>query len=105
MDTKKRKEELLKCFERVDGREVIEPILNDVIYLETQLEELRKLPMIRVNPADPSQQKATPAVKIYKDMVAQYNGIIKTLTIMLSRAGGAEDDSPLRSYLKSKGQR
>lgn len=98
-----RKAVLLKVFENIDGREVIEPMIDDVVFLEERLEELRALPLIRVNPADTSQQKATPAAKLYKELLQQYNGLIKTLTILISRSGGETDDSPLREYFKAKG--
>ena len=62
-----RRQELLKIFESVeDTKGLIMPMIDDVIFLECQLENLRRLPFIRVNPADPSQQKTTPAAKQYR---------------------------------------
>ena len=53
-----RKEELL---EAVHGNTLLIPLVNDMVYLEEQLEYLQTLPKIRIHPDDPSKQKATPA--------------------------------------------
>lgn len=69
--------------------------------LERRLEELRKMPFIKVHPTDPTKQKATPAAKQYKELLQQYTNIIK----ILARQGGGEDDneeSPLRAWAKRK---
>lgn len=97
-----RKEELLAIFEAIDDKkDIIMPMIDDVVFLEDQLQDLRKLPFIRVNPSDPSQQKATPAAKQYKELLQQYNNCIKILTGIL-RKDAAEEESPLREYLKSR---
>lgn len=97
-----RKTELLKVFEGVeDSKEVILPMIDDVVFLEEQLEHLRKLPFLRVNPKDPSIQKATPAAKQYKELLQQYNNCIKILTGIL-RKDSAEEDSPLRAFLQAR---
>lgn len=97
-----RKEELLKIFDQVeDSKGIIAPLIDDVVFLEAQLLQLRNLPFIRVNPADPAQQKATPAAKQYKEMLQQYNNCIKILTSIL-RKDSAEEDSPLRAFLSAR---
>lgn len=97
-----RKEELLQVFDQIDDQKgIIAPLIDDVVFLEDQLQNLRKLPFIRVNPSDPSQQKATPAAKQYKELLQQYNNCIKILTGIL-RKDAAEEESPLRAYLKSR---
>lgn len=99
---KDRKAELLKVFEGVeDTRDIILPLIDDVVFLEDQLEALRKLPFIRVCKADPSLQKTTPAAKQYKELLQQYNNCIKILTGIV-RKDGAEDVSPLRAYLNMR---
>ena len=100
MNAKKRKEELLKVFEGVDeGKDIIYPLIDEVIYLEGQLEELRKLPMIVIDKANPTRQRPTTASKQYKDFLQQYNNCIKTLSSTL-RKNAAEEESPLREFLK-----
>lgn len=97
-----RKQELLKIFDQVeDTKDVIMPMIDDVVFLEDQLRSLRTLPFLRINPADPAQQKATPAAKQYKELLQQYNNCIKILTSVL-RKDGAEEESPLRAFINSR---
>ena len=97
-----RKDELLKIFDNVeDTKGIILPLIDDVVFLEEQLDYLRTLPFIRVSTQDPSLQKATPASKQYKELLQQYNNCIKILTGIV-RKDGAEDVSPLRAYLNSR---
>ena len=74
------------------------PMVDDLIFLEAQLEDLRKLPMIKVHPDDPSKQKTTPAAKQYKELLQQYTNIIK---VFLRATGTDEEDdeSPLRKWM------
>ena len=74
------------------------PLINEMVYLEEQLDELRGLPKIKVHPSDPSKQKTTPAAKLYKEYLQQYTIIVR----ILMRATGAdevEEDSPLRKWM------
>lgn len=97
-----RKEELLNVFEQIeDTKGIILPMIDDVVFLEEQLQHLRTLPFIRVNPADPSMQKPTPAAKQYKELLQQYNNCIKILTGIL-RKDAPEEVSPLRAYLEAR---
>ncbi len=99
-----RKDELLKVFEDVDQtKDIITPMIDDVVFLEQQLEELRKLPFIKVNPKNPAQQKPTPAAKQYKELLQQYNNCIKILTGIL-RKDAIEEESPLRTFLNARKQ-
>lgn len=96
-----RVEELRQIFAKADEslRKIISPMLEDAAFLESELEKLRRLPLIRVDPDDNSRQKATPAAKLYKELLQQYNNCVK---ILISAANNAapEEESPLRAYLK-----
>lgn len=97
-----RKEELLKIFDQIDDTKgIIAPMIDDVVFLELRLQELRQLPFIRVNPKNPADQKPTPAAKQYKELLQQYNNCIKILTGVL-RKDAPEEDSPLRAFLNSR---
>lgn len=97
-----RKKELLKIFDEVeDTKDIIIPMIDDVVFLEDRLTELRKLPFIRVNPKNPADQRLTPAAKQYKELLQQYNNCIKILTGIL-RKDTPEEDSPLRAFLNSR---
>lgn len=96
-----RKEELMKFLcKSEDEKRLFEPIIEEFLFLETQLTELKKLPFIRVNPSDPAMQKSTPAAKQYKELLQQYTNLIK----VLSKAGNVEEDdeeSPLRKWVRA----
>lgn len=97
-----RKDELLKLFDAIeDTKSIISPMIDDLIFLEDRLQELRQLPFLRVNPKDPSMQKPTPAAKQYKELLQQYNNCIKILTGIL-RKDAPEEESPLRAYLEAR---
>lgn len=92
-----RKEELLKL---IDNDITLIPLIDEVVYLESQLDYLRELPKIKVHPKDPAKQKPTPAAKLYKEMLQQYTNIIR----ILLRATGtdeSEEESPLRKWMKA----
>ena len=90
-----RKEELLTA---INNDLTLIPLINDMVYLETELDSLRELPKIKVHPTDPSKQKATPAAKLYKEYLQQYTNVVK----ILIRATGTdenEEESPLRKWM------
>lgn len=96
-----REKELLKIFEDAgDTKNIVAPLISDMVFLEERLNDLKKLPFIRVNPKNPMQQKETPAAKLFNQQLAQYHGIVKTLSLLLSR-NGSEEESPLRAFMKT----
>lgn len=99
-----RKSELLQIFSEIDGvNDIITPLIDDVVFLEERLTELRELPFIRVNPKNPAQQKPTAAAKQYKEFLQQYNNCIKILCSTLTK-NSVEDESPLRAFIESRKQ-
>lgn len=96
-----RKEELLKVFENIDEakKTVVLPLIDDVVFIENQLENLKKLPFIKFHPTNPMLQKQTAAGKQYKELLQQYNNCIKILCSVLNK-GELKEESPLRLYLK-----
>ena len=91
-----RKKELL---EYIDNDVVLIPLIDEMVYLEQQLESLRKLPKIKVNPKNKAQQKKTPAANLYKEFLQQYMQIIRTISKKIDE-GLDEEESPLRKWLK-----
>ena len=94
-----RKEELQKLCN--DNNELTRQLVDEIVFIEEQLTELRKLPLIKVNPNNPSQQKSTPASKLYKELLQQYNNSIKTLA-RLTGNSDTEETSPLRKWVESR---
>lgn len=89
-----RKQELIKT---INNDQTLLPLIEDMLYLEDQLEELRKLPKIKVHPKDPGKQKATPAAKLYKEYLQQYVNVVKIL-LRATGADEADEESPLRKW-------
>lgn len=90
-----RKEELLKL---LNNDITYIPLVNDMVYLEDQLDELRKLPKIKIHPSDPSKQKTTPAAKLYKEYLQQYTNIVRIL-MKATGADETDEESPLRKWM------
>lgn len=95
-----RKENLIKVCAGAN-MELIENVIDEVIFLEEQLQELKKLPFIKINPDNSSQQKTTPAAKQYKEFLQQYNNLIKLLFSVLGQDEKCET-SPLRMWVAEK---
>lgn len=96
-----RLDELKAVFKDADEGEkkVIWPLLEDAVFLEERLAELKKLPMIRVHPKNAARQEVTPAGKQYKEFMQSYVNVIKVLQKALSKDAAGED-SPLKRMLR-----
>ena len=64
MDKQKRKQELNK-FLNDSGLSSVQfsGLIEEMVFLEENLERLRGMPFLRIHPNDPTRQKATPASK------------------------------------------
>ena len=102
-----RREELLSLIPE-ESLQLVNGVVDDVIFLEGRLEELRKLPFIQVNPKNPMQQRNTPAAKMYKEFLQQYINCIKSLEYVIYKEkrleGEEEQESPFRKWLKDVGK-
>ena len=78
-------------------------LIDEIVFLEEQMKELRKLPFIKINPKNPAQQKATPASKQYKEILQQYNNSMRLLLRIAGDLGESEEISPLRKWVRSRG--
>ena len=95
-----RKEEILKLFDKIDSKELLIKLIDDMIFLEEKLEELRKLPHMKCNPKFPEIQKRTEAGKLYKEYLQQYANLVKSLASALSKTDVDIEDSPIFLYFK-----
>ena len=96
-----RADELHKIFEDVDEgkRAIVNNLIDEAVYLETQLTELKKYPFIKFHPQNPNLQKITAAGKQYREFLQTYTNIIDKLCRVYANEE-AEDESPLRAFLK-----
>ena len=100
-----RKEELLKIINKAGSQNDIKAaqLIDEIVFIEEQLRELKKLPFISIHPKNPALQKATPAAKQYKEMMQQYNNSLRLLFRLSGDINGdTEEESPLRLWVKSR---
>lgn len=95
-----RKDELLNLFADESIQKIVAPLIDDLIFIESQLSELRTKPFLRCHPTNPSIQKQTPAARLYKDLLAQQKDIVRILCLQLHKTGEEDNESPLRAYLR-----
>ena len=102
-----RKEELLK-YVGDDLNELLTNMVEEMLFLESKLTELKQYPFLQVHPKDPSVQRATPAAKQYKEFLQQYNNCLKIIESIIYKDKRADADeveeSPLRKWFKENGQ-
>ena len=98
-----RKDELVKLIGD-ESYELVKEIVDEVIFLEDKLQQLKKYPFIQIHPLDDSKQRATPAAKQYKEFLQQYINCIKMIEYVIykdKRLEGEEvEESPLRKWFK-----
>lgn len=93
-----RREQLDEIFKNVeDGqKQLVTRLLDEVIFLEEQMTELKKLPFIRVHPKDPTLQKTTSAAKLYKECTQSYMNAIRILSSILHKVESSAQDELLK---------
>lgn len=100
-----RKQELLTLIQKSGADNDIKAtqLIEEIVFIEEQLIDLKKLPFINTNPKNPMQQKATPAAKQYKELLQQYNNSLRLLLRLSGDLGGeSEEESPLRQWAKAR---
>ena len=92
-------EQLAQTLNGVDEskKELILSLLKDFVFLEEQIEELRKYPRYIINPQNPRQQKKLPVHEMLKDYQAQKNDI--TTKILRTLDNDPIEESPLAKAL------
>lgn len=98
-----RAQELLELVTKVDEKNKTKAVqlVQEIAFIEENLRELKKHPFIAVNPKNPAQQKSTPAAKLYKELLQQYNNSLKLL-FRLTGDAETDEESPLRKWVRSR---
>lgn len=88
-----RREELDVIFKDIDDnkKKLINPLLNEIAFLENRMAELKEHPFIQVHPKDPTKQRATTASKLYKECSQSYMNAIRMLYSMINEHEVEED--------------
>ena len=92
-----RKNEIFSLFEHVDDEEkkLLTPLIENVVFLEKRMSDLREMPFVRVNPKNPLLQKTTPAAKLYKECMQSYMNAIRILLNTLRKVESSAADELL----------
>ena len=90
--------ELKELFRDVedDEQKLVENLLVEVVFLEDQMTELKKMPFISVHPKNPALQKTTPAAKLYKECSQSYMNAVRILLSILRKVETSAQDELLR---------
>lgn len=93
--------ELHNIFKDVDEgkKAIVNNLIDEAVFLEGQLTELKKYPFIKFHPKNPNLQKITAAGKQYREFLQTYTNIVDKLCRIYGKDEG-EEESPLRKYLK-----
>lgn len=78
-------------------------LLKDFVFIEEQIEELRKYPRFKINPKNPEQQIKLPVHEMLKDFQAQKNDIV--VKILRTLDNEKIDESPLLKLIARIGEK
>jgi hypothetical protein len=96
IDRRKQLRDIFKNSVSEEQFAVIVNLIDDFVFLEEQMSELKKLPFIRVNQNDPSQQRKTEAAKLYKEHSQSYMNASRILCALLSKIDTSAQDELLK---------
>ena len=101
-----RLEELRDIFKDVEEgkRKILDNLIEEAVFLEGQMTELKKHPFIKFHPTNPNLQKITAAGKQYREFLQTYTNIVDKLCRIFSNEEQGEE-SPLQQYFKMKLER
>ena len=93
-----RNQVLLDIFDNTDPNEfkLVMELIEEVVFLEDQMKELKKLPFISVHPLNPGMQKSTAAAKLYKECSQSYMNAIRILLSILRKTESSEQNELLQ---------
>ena len=76
-------------------RELVDHLIDEMIFLEDHMAELKKMPFICVNPSNPLKTKQSPAAKQYKECSQSYTNIVRVLLSCLRKSDTSAQDELL----------
>ena len=91
------RDDLIPFFDNVDAdkRAFALDTIDEYLFFREQIEQLMKLPLIRVSKSDPSRQIATPAAKLIKEYSQVMDAKRGTLLRILYRVENSAADELL----------
>ena len=93
-----RKSTLKEIFADIDPgeRELIDNLVDEVVYLEERMTQLKAMPFIAVHPRNPAIQRTTAAARQYKECSQSYMNAIRILLSILNKAETTAQDELLK---------
>lgn len=93
-----RREQLNEIFKNVEEnqKQLVDRLLDEIVFLEERMSELKTLPFINVNQKNPAQQKITPAAKLYKECTQSYMNAIRILSSILHKVESSAQDELMK---------
>ena len=98
------REEQMKKIVGQENLDKAEQLIEEVVFIEEQLRELKKLPFLKVHPKDKTRQKPTASARLYKELLQQYNNSLKLL-FRITGETESDEESPLRRWVKERGNK
>lgn len=98
MGKNSRKDDYIKIFEGVDASErvLVDRLIDEVVYLEERMEQLRAMPFIQIHPDNPALQRTTAAAKQYKECSQSYMNAIRILLNVLRKVDADAENELLK---------
>ena len=98
MPNEERRSQFDRIFADVDDSEkiIIDALIDEAIYLEQRMLELKKMPFIAVHPHNPSKMKSTAAAKQYKECSQSYMNAVRILLGVLRKIDSDAQDELLK---------
>lgn len=94
-----RKEKLFSLCKK--GKTEVSQLVDEILFLESKLRELKSLPFYKTHPSDNQKQKLLPVGRLYKELLQQYNQCLKVFA-GLTGNDAENEESPLRKWIKDK---
>lgn len=95
MDRRKELDDIFKDV-KDDEKQLVDKLLDEVVFLEDKMIYLKTLPFISVNPNKSTLQKITPAAKLYKECSQSYMNAIRILVGILHKVESSAQDDLLK---------
>ena len=101
-----RAEDLRSLLEFVEEEQriVLEQLIEELIFIENKMAELKDYPFISVHPENPQKQKATVAAKQYKELAQSYMNGIRILSSAIRRESEGMEEDPVQKFLENYGR-
>lgn len=98
MTAKNRRDEFAEIFAGVNEQErrLVDRLIDEVVFLEARMDEVRGLPFVSVNPKNKSQQRMTAAAKVYKECTQSYMNAIRILAVILRKEDKSAEDTLMK---------